>query len=118
VRGVGLRPEIFTLGTRPVDPGCHFPAGYAWTAIDLRVSGRCQVLIRGAGRMPIVGAVSMDLMMVDRPPVWMNVGAGRRSGDHSDARATSRGNGSTPARDGRGHRDDSVRDRLPGRLAN
>ena len=32
--------------------------------IDLRVSGRCQVLIRGR-RVPIVGAVSMDMMMVE-----------------------------------------------------
>jgi alanine racemase len=39
------------------------PAGYA-DGIDLRVSGRCQVLIRGR-RMPIVGAVSMDMMTVD-----------------------------------------------------
>jgi alanine racemase len=39
------------------------PAGYA-DGIDLRVSGRCQVLIRGR-RVPIVGAVSMDMMMVD-----------------------------------------------------
>ena len=39
------------------------PAGYA-DGIDLRVSGRCDVLIRGR-RVPIVGAVSMDMMMVD-----------------------------------------------------
>ena len=39
------------------------PAGYA-DGIDLRVSGRCHVLIRGR-RVPIVGAVSMDMMMVD-----------------------------------------------------
>lgn len=39
------------------------PAGYA-DGIDLRVSGRCQVLIRGR-RVPIVGAVSMDMMTVD-----------------------------------------------------
>ena len=39
------------------------PAGYA-DGIDLRVSGRCHVLIRGR-RVPIVGAVSMDMMTVD-----------------------------------------------------
>ena len=39
------------------------PAGYA-DGIDLRVSSRCQVLIRGR-RVPIVGAVSMDMMTVD-----------------------------------------------------
>ena len=39
------------------------PAGYA-DGIDLRVSGRCHALIRGH-RVPIVGAVSMDMMMVD-----------------------------------------------------
>ena len=39
------------------------PAGYA-DGIDMRVSGRCQVLIRGR-RAPIVGSVSMDMMMAD-----------------------------------------------------
>jgi alanine racemase len=47
---------------RPVTTAV-IPAGYA-DGIDLRVSGRCQVLIRGR-RVPIVGAVSMDMMMVD-----------------------------------------------------
>ena len=39
------------------------PAGYA-DGIDMRVAGRCQVLIRGR-RAPIVGSVCMDMMMVD-----------------------------------------------------
>jgi alanine racemase len=39
------------------------PAGYA-DGIDMRVSGRCQVLIRGR-RAPIIGSVCMDMMMVD-----------------------------------------------------
>ena len=56
--GYGFR---FTAGT-PVTTAV-IPAGYA-DGIDLRVSGRCQVLIRGR-RVPIVGAVSMDMMMVD-----------------------------------------------------
>jgi alanine racemase len=56
--GYGFR---FKTGT-PVTTAV-IPAGYA-DGIDLRVSGRCQVLIRGR-RVPIVGAVSMDMMMVD-----------------------------------------------------
>jgi alanine racemase len=56
--GYGLRFQAETPVTTAV-----IPAGYA-DGIDLRVSGRCQVLIRGR-RVPIVGAVSMDMMMVD-----------------------------------------------------
>ena len=56
--GYGLRFQV----DRPVTTAV-IPAGYA-DGIDLRVSGRCQVLIRGR-RVPIVGAVSMDMMMVD-----------------------------------------------------
>jgi alanine racemase len=39
------------------------PAGYA-DGLDLRLSGRGHVLIRGR-RVPIVGAVSMDMITVD-----------------------------------------------------
>jgi len=56
--GYGLRFQTDMPVTTAV-----IPAGYA-DGIDLRVSGRCQVLIRGR-RVPIVGAVSMDMMMVD-----------------------------------------------------
>jgi alanine racemase len=56
--GYGLRFEA----DKPVTTAV-IPAGYA-DGIDLRVSGRAQVLIRGR-RVPIVGAVSMDMMMVD-----------------------------------------------------
>jgi alanine racemase len=56
--GYGLRFEAGKPVTTAV-----IPAGYA-DGIDLRVSGRSQVLIRGR-RVPIVGAVSMDMMMVD-----------------------------------------------------
>jgi alanine racemase len=56
--GYGLRFQ----SERPVTTAV-IPAGYA-DGIDLRVSGRCHVLIRGR-RVPIVGAVSMDMMMVD-----------------------------------------------------
>jgi alanine racemase len=56
--GYGLRFHA----ERPVTTAV-IPAGYA-DGIDLRVSGRCHVLIRGR-RVPIVGAVSMDMMTVD-----------------------------------------------------
>ena len=56
--GYGLRFEADKPVTMAV-----IPAGYA-DGIDLRVSGRSHVLIRGR-RVPIVGAVSMDMMMVD-----------------------------------------------------
>jgi alanine racemase len=56
--GYGLR----FAADKPVTAAV-IPAGYA-DGIDLRVSGRSQVLIRGR-RVPIVGAVSMDMMMVD-----------------------------------------------------
>jgi alanine racemase len=56
--GYGLRFQADTPVTTAV-----IPAGYA-DGIDLRVSGRCHVLIRGR-RVPIVGSVSMDMMMAD-----------------------------------------------------
>jgi alanine racemase len=56
--GYGFRFHADTPVTTAV-----IPAGYA-DGIDLRVSGRCHVLIRGR-RVPIVGAVSMDMMTVD-----------------------------------------------------
>jgi alanine racemase len=39
------------------------PAGYA-DGLDLRLEGRGHVLVRGR-RVPVVGAVSMDMMTVD-----------------------------------------------------
>jgi alanine racemase len=39
------------------------PAGYA-DGLDLRLAGRCSVLIRGR-RAPIVGSVNMDMLMAD-----------------------------------------------------
>jgi alanine racemase len=56
--GYGFRFQAETPVTAAV-----IPAGYA-DGIDMRVAGRCQVLVRGR-RVPIVGAVSMDMMMVD-----------------------------------------------------
>jgi alanine racemase len=68
---------VAVKGLRPgegVGYGCRFsaetpctiavvPAGYA-DGLDLRLEGRGHVLIRGT-RVPIVGAVSMDMMTVD-----------------------------------------------------
>ena len=64
----GLRPgEAVGYGSRFTAPGPRsiavVPAGYA-DGLDLRLEGRGQVLIRGT-RVPIVGAVSMDMMTVD-----------------------------------------------------
>jgi alanine racemase len=39
------------------------PAGYA-DGLDTRMSGRASVLVRG-GRVPVVGSVCMDMLMVD-----------------------------------------------------
>ena len=89
------------------------PAGYA-DGLDTRLCGRGHVLIRGA-RVPIVGAVSMDMITVDvtdlddvqpgdevvhpRPAGRRELAADRRP------------------RDGGGHRNDPVGDRLPARHA-
>lgn len=64
----GLRPgEAVGYGSRfnAAAPStiAVVPAGYA-DGLDLRLEGRGQVLIRGR-RVPIVGAVSMDMMTVD-----------------------------------------------------
>jgi alanine racemase len=39
------------------------PAGYA-DGLDTRMSGRASVLVRG-GRVPVVGTVCMDMLMID-----------------------------------------------------
>jgi alanine racemase len=64
----GLRPgEAVGYGSRfrSTAPAtiAVVPAGYA-DGLDLRLEGRGQVLIRGR-RVPIVGAVSMDMMTID-----------------------------------------------------
>jgi alanine racemase len=88
------------------------PAGYA-DGIDLRVSGRSQVLIRGR-RVPIVGAVSMDMMMVDVTDLE-DVSPGDevviigRPGRRVVA-------ANRRARDGGRHRHHSLRSRLPHRI--
>ena len=48
------------------------PAGYA-DGVDTRMSGRGSVLIRGR-RVPIVGAVSMDMLTVDVTGLDVNPG--------------------------------------------
>jgi alanine racemase len=56
--GYGLRYRAETARTIAV-----IPAGYA-DGIDMRLSGRGSVLIRGT-RVPVVGSVCMDMMMAD-----------------------------------------------------
>jgi alanine racemase len=58
--GVGYGWRFLTTTPRTI---AVVPAGYA-DGLDARLSGRGQVLIRGR-RVPIVGAVSMDMMTVD-----------------------------------------------------
>ena len=70
------------------------PAGYA-DGLDTRLSGRGQVLVRGQ-RVPIVGAVCMDMIMVD--VTGLDVSAGRRGRDSRPRRATRAGSGSRRAR--------------------
>ena len=64
----GLRPGEgvgYGLRFRAAEPStiAVVPAGYA-DGLDTRLSGRGSVLIRGR-RLPIVGSVCMDMMMVD-----------------------------------------------------
>jgi alanine racemase len=58
--GVGYGWRFMTDQPRTI---AVVPAGYA-DGVDTRMGGRGQVLIRGV-RVPIVGAVSMDMMTVD-----------------------------------------------------
>jgi len=58
--GVGYGHRYTADGPRTI---AVVPAGYA-DGLDTRLCGRGQVLIRGR-RLPIVGAVSMDMMTVD-----------------------------------------------------
>jgi alanine racemase len=58
--GVGYGSRYETREPRSI---AVVPAGYA-DGLDTRLCGRGQVLIRGR-RVPIVGAVSMDMLAVD-----------------------------------------------------
>jgi alanine racemase len=60
--GEGVGYGVRFVAERPTSIAI-VPAGYA-DGLDLRLSGRGAVLIRGR-RVPIVGAVSMDMMAVD-----------------------------------------------------
>ena len=71
------------------------PAGYA-DGLDTRLCGRGHVLIRGR-RVPIVGAVSMDMITVDVTEPRRRA-AGRRSGAPRTAGQTRAGSRSTRAR--------------------
>ena len=102
-------------GSRPTRPRtiAVVPAGYA-DGLDTRLGGRGQVLIRGR-RVPIVGAVSMDMMTVDV------TGSRRRATGRRGRASSAAGRRELAAdrrpRDGGGHRDDSVGNRLPPRHA-
>ena len=58
--GVGYGPRYRADSPRTI---AVIPAGYA-DGLDTRMSGRAHVLVRGK-RVPIVGAVSMDMITVD-----------------------------------------------------
>jgi alanine racemase len=65
------------------------PAGYA-DGLDVRLAGRGSVLIRGR-RAPIVGSVSMDMIMVDVADVQVETGdevviIGEQGDDRIDVR--------------------------------
>ena len=78
------------------------PAGYA-DGLDTRLSGRGHVLIRGR-RVPIVGAISMDMMTVDVTGLDVEPGdeviiigrQGAESWQHIDAREMAAAIGTIP----------------------
>jgi alanine racemase len=75
------------------------PAGYA-DGLDTRLSGRGSALIRGR-RMPIVGAVCMDMLMVDVTGLAVNPGdevvfIGRQGDEQITAREMAGAIGSIP----------------------
>lgn len=75
------------------------PAGYA-DGLDLRLAGRGHVLIRGR-RAPIVGSVSMDMIMVDVADVQVETGdevviIGEQGGERIDVREIAAAIGSNP----------------------
>jgi len=90
----GLRPGEGTgygLTWRATEPStiAIVPAGYA-DGLDTRLSGRGAVLIRGR-RVPIVGSVCMDMLMVDVSGLDVSPGdevtiIGRQGNDEITAR--------------------------------
>ena len=75
------------------------PAGYA-DGLDTRLSGRGVVLVRGR-RVPIVGSVCMDMIMIDVTGLDVSPGdevvlIGRQDGEEITARETAAAIGSIP----------------------
>ena len=75
------------------------PAGYA-DGIDLRMAGRGFVLVRGR-RALIVGAVSMDMLMIDMTDIEAYPGdevvlLGTQGGERIDVRETASAIGTIP----------------------
>ncbi len=75
------------------------PAGYA-DGLDLRMAGRCHVLIRGR-RSPIVGSVCMDMIMADVTDLEVDTGdevviIGEQRGERIDAREIAAAIGGSP----------------------
>jgi alanine racemase len=100
----GIRPgETVGYGahwTAP-EPGriAVVPAGYA-DGLDRRLAGRGSVLIRGR-RAPIVGSVSMDMIMVDVTDVQVETGdevviIGEQGNDRIEAREIAAAIGTNP----------------------
>jgi alanine racemase len=100
----GLRPGEATgygLRWRADDPRtlAIVPAGYA-DGLDTRMSGRASVLVRGR-RVPVVGAVSMDMLMVDVTGLDVSPGddviiIGRQGDDEITAREMAAAIGTIP----------------------
>jgi alanine racemase len=94
--GVGYGMRFITDRPRTL---AVVPAGYA-DGLDLRLSGRGHVLIRGR-RAPIVGAVSMDMISVDVTGLDVGPGdevviLGAQDGERIDAREMAAAIGSIP----------------------
>jgi alanine racemase len=94
--GVGYGMRFVTDTPRVV---AIVPAGYA-DGLDLRLGDRGAVLIRGR-RVPIVGAVSMDMLTVDVTGMEVSPGdevvlLGSQDGDRIDAREMAATIGSIP----------------------
>jgi alanine racemase len=100
----GMRPGEGTgygLRWRPSEPReiAVVPAGYA-DGLDTRLSGRGSVLVRGR-RVPIVGSVCMDMIMVDVTGLGASPGdevviIGRQDGEEISARETASAIGTIP----------------------
>lgn len=100
----GVRPgEIVGYGARWTVPKrgriAVVPAGYA-DGVDRRMAGSCAVLIRGT-RVPIVGAVNMDMITVDVSDVNVETGdevviIGRQGDDRIEVREIAAAIGTNP----------------------